>query len=71
MKRVSFGVSRIQALRRVTLDENLLRNLNLAEGDAVEVFLDAESEEIVLTKVAPASGNKRQSEGDSSPKGRK
>ena len=50
MKLVSFGDAIIQKLRRVTLDDSLLRNLGINEGDAVELFLDTEEEAIIIKK---------------------
>ena len=41
----------IQKLRRITLDANLLRTLDLAEGDSVEIVLIVESGEICLRRV--------------------
>lgn len=50
MKRVSFGTTSIQKGNRVRLDHNLLQNLGIHEGDHVDLFLDAEEEEIVIKK---------------------
>lgn len=47
---VSFGVATIQKLRRITLDQNLLRTLSLTEGDSVEVTLLVSTGEIRLRK---------------------
>lgn len=48
MKRVYFGTAKIQALRRVALDVNLLVNLALEENDMLSVYLDVEKKEIIL-----------------------
>jgi bifunctional DNA-binding transcriptional regulator/antitoxin component of YhaV-PrlF toxin-antitoxin module len=50
MKKVSFGVISVQKGRRVILDESLLQNLEIKEGDPVEVFLDIKEESIVIKK---------------------
>lgn len=47
---VSFGTATIQKLRRITLDQNLLRTLHLEEGDCVEVVLLTGTGEICLRK---------------------
>lgn len=47
---VSFGTVTIQKLRRITLDQNLLRTLDLEEGDCVEVVLLTTTGEICLRK---------------------
>lgn len=47
---VSFGIVTIQKLRRITLDQNLLRTLNLEEGDCVEVVLLTTTGDICLRK---------------------
>jgi bifunctional DNA-binding transcriptional regulator/antitoxin component of YhaV-PrlF toxin-antitoxin module len=47
---VSFGTATIQKLRRITLDQNLLRTLDLEEGDCVEVVLLTDTGEIRLRK---------------------
>jgi bifunctional DNA-binding transcriptional regulator/antitoxin component of YhaV-PrlF toxin-antitoxin module len=50
IKLVSFGTSKVQSLRRVALDPNLLATLRITEGDTVEISLDTESEQIVIKK---------------------
>jgi len=50
MKLVSFGVTSVQKGRRITLDDSLLQNLNIKEGDIVELFLDTEEEAIIVKK---------------------
>lgn len=57
LKKVSFGTSRIQKLRRVALDENLLSTLGLEVGDLVSVALDTENEAILITRTpSPETG---------------
>ena len=50
LKKVSFGTTKIQALRRVALDQNLLDTLGLQIGDLVRVELDTEQESVVITR---------------------
>lgn len=40
----------IQKLNRVTLNEELLENLNLRQGDKVNIFLDTQKEEIIIRR---------------------
>jgi hypothetical protein len=50
LQEVSFGTTSIQKLRRITLDQNLLRNLSLEEGDSLEVVLVVATGDICLRK---------------------
>jgi len=50
-KRVKFGKLKIQKLNRIALSSSLLENLSLNEGDEVEVYLDIDKNEIVITKL--------------------
>lgn len=50
LNEVSFGSVTIQKLRRITLDQNLLRTLGLEEGDCVEVVLLTGTGEICLRR---------------------
>lgn len=47
---VSFGAVTIQKMRRIALDPNLLRTLNLSEGDGLEVVLLVDTSEILLRR---------------------
>lgn len=49
-KRIKFGQLKIQKLNRVALPNSLLENLNLSEGNDIDVFLDIDKEEIVIKK---------------------
>jgi len=51
LKKVSYGTTKIQALRRVALDPNLLRTLCLDIGDSVHIELDTEHEAVLITRV--------------------
>lgn len=57
LQEVSFGTTTIQKLRRITLDQNLLRTLNLEEGDSVEVVLLVSTGEICLRKSKDTNGD--------------
>lgn len=49
--KVLFDTKKIQKLGRVSLSEMLLRNAGLSEGDAVNIYFDANSRCIVLERV--------------------
>ena len=51
VKLPSFGVRSVQKGRRITLDDSLLHNLGIKEGDLVELFLDTEEEAIIVKKL--------------------
>lgn len=48
--RVSFGSRIIQRLKRISLDYNLLDNLQVREGDTVDLYFDTEEKTIVIKK---------------------
>lgn len=50
LNEVTFGSVTIQKLRRITLDQNLLKTLALEEGDSIDVVLLVETGEIRLRK---------------------
>ncbi len=56
-KLVSFGVRPIQKGRRLALQNNLLQNLGVNEGDYVEVLFDSDEKAIVVRK--PGTTNER------------
>jgi len=51
LKLVSFGTTKIQTLRRVALDQNLLDTLGLGIGDMVHIELDTEREVVIIKRV--------------------
>ena len=51
MKRVKFGDLKIKKINRVALPNSLLENLDLKPSDDVELFLDIESNEIIIKKI--------------------
>jgi len=55
MPRVSFGRRIVQKLKRISLDHNLLDNLQVREGDSVDLYFDPEEKAIVIKK----SNNRR------------
>ena len=50
MPRVSFGNRMVQKLKRVSLNHNLLENLQVKEGDTVDLYFDTEEKAIVIKK---------------------
>ena len=50
MHRVSFGSRMVQKLKRVSLNHNLLENLQVKEGDTVDLYFDTEEKAIVIKK---------------------
>jgi DNA-binding IclR family transcriptional regulator len=50
MPRVSFGNRVVQKLKRVSLNHNLLENLQVKEGDTIDLYFDTEEEAIVIKK---------------------
>jgi len=50
LKIVSYGTSRIQKLRRVALDPNLLNTLGMQEGDFVRIDLDVDTATILIKR---------------------
>ncbi|MBS1174044.1 MAG: hypothetical protein H6R05_175 [Burkholderiaceae bacterium] len=63
LKIVSYGTSKIQQLRRVALDQNILDTLGLSIGDTVQVELDTENSTIILSKVNSKDVQKKTSKG--------
>ena len=51
MKRIKFGDLKIQKLNRVALPNSLLENLDLKQSDDIEIFLDIDSNEIIIKKL--------------------
>lgn len=52
LKKVSYGVTKIQKSRRIALDQNLLESLGLNVGDMVRVELDIENEVVLIKAYA-------------------
>jgi len=50
IKKVSYGTTKIQQMRRVALDQNLLETLGLVIGDSVRIELDVEHEAVIITR---------------------
>jgi hypothetical protein len=58
LKKVFFGTTKIQTMRRVALDKNLLDTLGLDIGDLVQVELDVEHEVVLITRAPKPSSDK-------------
>lgn len=54
--KVLFETKKVQKTGRIALNEQLLRNAGLQEGDAVDVYFDASTKNIILQRAADASG---------------
>jgi bifunctional DNA-binding transcriptional regulator/antitoxin component of YhaV-PrlF toxin-antitoxin module len=54
--KVLFETKKVQKTGRIALNEQLLRNAGLQEGDAVAVYFDAASRRIILER-APDAAN--------------
>lgn len=54
---VFFDTKKIQKLGRILLNEALLRNAGLQEGDAIDIYFDTASKQIIIKKaeVVPPS----------------
>lgn len=50
MPRVSFGSRVVQKLKRVSLNHNLLENIQVKEGDTIDLYFDTEEQAIVIKK---------------------
>lgn len=50
LKKVSFGTTTIQSLRRITLDKNILDTLELEVGDQVKIELDTETATVLVSR---------------------
>ncbi len=53
--KVLFETKKVQKTGRIALNEQLLRNAGLQEGDAVDVYFDASTKHIILQRAADAS----------------
>lgn len=58
LKKVCFGTAKIQSLRRIALDQNILTTLGLCIGDTVNVDLDTESGTVLITRAKEEMTNK-------------
>lgn len=54
--KVYMDTKSIQRLGRIALNEALLRNVGLQEGDSVEIFFDPEGKHIIIQKAAGTLG---------------
>lgn len=60
--KVFFDTKAIQRLGRVVLNDALLRNAGLQEGDSVDIFFDASSKHIIILKAEAILETTRASE---------
>jgi len=60
MARVLFGTKSIQKLKRVSLNHSLLENLDVREGDAVDLYFDTEEKAIIIKKSRKGSKSVRE-----------
>lgn len=51
--KVLFETKKLQKTGRVALNEQLLRNAGLQEGDFVDIFFDASTKNIILQRASP------------------
>ncbi len=51
--KVLFETKKLQKTGRVALNEQLLRNAGLQEGDSVDIFFDASTKNIILQRASP------------------
>ena len=54
VKRVKFGVSKVQQPNRIAFPTSLLENIKLNIGNSVEIYLDIDEDEIIIKKVKNA-----------------
>jgi hypothetical protein len=59
MPRVSFGSRIVQKLKRISLNHHLLDNLQVREGDSVDLYFDPEEKAIVIKKSNDRRSNNR------------
>lgn len=53
--KVLFETKKVQKTGRIALNEQLLRNAGLQEGDAVDVYFDASTKHIILQRASDAA----------------
>ena len=52
--KVLFETKKVQKTGRIALNEQLLRNAGLQEGDAVDIYFDASTKHIILQRSTQA-----------------
>lgn len=53
--KVLFETKKVQKTGRIALNEQLLRNAGLQEGDVVDVYFDASTKNIILQRAVEVS----------------
>ncbi len=51
--KVLFETKKLQKTGRIALNEQLLRNAGLQEGDPVDIYFDASTKNIILQRATP------------------
>jgi bifunctional DNA-binding transcriptional regulator/antitoxin component of YhaV-PrlF toxin-antitoxin module len=69
--KVLFETKKVQKTGRIALNEQLLRNAGLQEGDAVAVYFDAASRRIILERAPEPEKPSGTSQAPTARKGRK
>jgi bifunctional DNA-binding transcriptional regulator/antitoxin component of YhaV-PrlF toxin-antitoxin module len=54
--KVLFETKKLQKTGRIALNEQLLRNAGLQEGDLVDIYFDASTKNIILQRATPPAG---------------
>ncbi|MDR3371964.1 hypothetical protein [Rhodoferax sp.] len=54
--KVLFETKKLQKTGRIALNEQLLRNAGLHEGDPVEIYFDASTRNIILQRATSSAG---------------
>ena len=63
MKRVYLSTTGITNQRRISLSPALMKNLELQVGDSLDLYLDTETHEIVLSKADDVAGRRKKRAG--------
>lgn len=54
--KVPFEAKELEKTGRIALNEQLLRNAGLQEGDPVDIYFDASTKNIILQRATPPAG---------------
>lgn len=53
--KVLFDTKKIQKMGRIALNDVLLKNAGLREGDLVDVYFDVDNKHIIIQPIGPSS----------------
>ncbi|MHB9100944.1 MAG: hypothetical protein ACYC2E_05475 [Sulfuricella sp.] len=53
--KVLFDTKKVQKMGRIVLSDTLLRNAGLQEGDAIDIYFDVASKDIIIQKAEALS----------------